>query len=63
MILLLSLGAGAFADNIQSRAVIGADLTPEQVTLVYQAFGVQQGSVIQLSVTNAEERQYLEGLC
>ena len=61
LILLLSLGAGAFADNIQSRAVIGADLTPEQVTLVYQAFGVQQGSVIQLSVTNAEERQYLEG--
>lgn len=60
-ILLLSLGAGAFADNIQSRAVIGADLTPEQVALVYQAFGVQQGSVIQLSVTNAEERQYLEG--
>ena len=61
LILLLSLGAGAFADNIQSRAVIGADLTPEQVALVYQAFGVQQGSVIQLSVTNAEERQYLEG--
>ena len=61
LILLLSLSAGAFADNIQSRAVIGADLTPEQVTLVYQAFGVQQGSVIQLSVTNAEERQYLEG--
>ena len=61
LILLLSLGAGAFADNIQSRAVIGADLNEDQVAAVYQAFGVQQGSVIQLSVTNAEERQYLEG--
>ena len=44
--------AGQTAIN-QSRAVIGADLTPDQVALVYQAFG--------LTVTNAEERQYLEG--
>ncbi len=60
-VLILSLGVTASADNIQSRAVIGADLTPEQVALVYQAFGVQQGSVIQLNITNAEERAYLEG--
>ena len=60
-VMILSLGVTAGADNIQSRAVIGADLTPEQIALVYQAFGVQQGSVIQLSVTNAEERAYLEG--
>ena len=60
-VLILSLGVTAGADNIQSRAVIGADLTPEQVALVYQAFGVQQGSVIQLNITNAEERAYLEG--
>ncbi len=60
-VLILSLGVTASADNIQSRAVIGADLTPEQVALVYQAFGVQQGSVIQLNITNAEEREYLEG--
>ncbi len=59
--MILSLGVSAGADNIQSRAVIGADLTPEQVALVYQAFGVQQGSVVQLTVTNAEERAYLEG--
>lgn len=61
LVLVFSLAAAAYADNIQSRAVIGADLTPEQVALVYQAFGVQQGSVIQLSLTNAEEREYLEG--
>lgn len=52
--------AGQTAIN-QSRAVIGADLTPDQVALVYQAFGLTRGSVVELTVTNAEERQYLEG--
>ena len=61
LMLILSLGGTAFADNTQSRAVIGADLTAEQVAQVYSAFGVQQGTVSQLLVTNAEERQYLEG--
>lgn len=45
----------------QSRAVIGANLTDEQIAAVYQAFGVKRGDVIELSVTNAEEREYLEG--
>ena len=45
----------------QSRAVIGADLSPDQVAAVYQAFGVSRGSVIELSVTNAEERMWLQG--
>ena len=61
LMLILSLGGTAFADNTQSRAVIGADLTAEQVVQVYSAFGVQQGTVPQPLVTNAEERQYLEG--
>ena len=61
LMLILSLGGTVFADNTQSRAVIGADLTAEQVAQVYSAFGVQQGTVPQLLVTNAEERQYLEG--
>lgn len=61
LMLILSLGGTAFADNTQSRAVIGADLTAEQVAQVYSAFGVQQRTVPQLLVTNAEERQYLEG--
>ena len=59
--LLLSLGASAFAAQ-DSRAVIGADLTEEQIKTVYQLFGVSRGSVSELTVTNAEERQYLEGL-
>ena len=60
-LLLLGMVPSAFADTNQSRAVIGADLTPEQVNAVYQAFGVNRGSVTELTVTNAEERQYLEG--
>ena len=59
--LLLSLGASAFAAQ-DIRAVIGADLTEEQIKTVYQLFGVSRGSVSELTVTNAEERQYLEGL-
>lgn len=61
LMLMLSVGAAAYADNIQSRAVIGADLAEEQVALVYLAFGLQRGSAIELTVTNGEERQYLEG--
>lgn len=59
---LLSLSTAAYAEGThQSRAVIGADLTDEQVTAVYNAFGVSRGSVVELKVTNQEERQYLEG--
>jgi len=59
--LMLSLGAAAFADDIQSRAVIGADLSGEQINSVYAMFGIQRGEAIELSVSNGEERQYLEG--
>lgn len=52
--------APAYAEN-QSRTVIGADLTAEQAAEVYKFFGISRGSVIELSMTNAEERTYLEG--
>ena len=51
----------AYADVNQSRAVIGADLTDEQINSVYNMFGVKRGDVIELKMTNAEERAYLEG--
>lgn len=51
----LALGAG------EARAVIGADLTDEQIAAVYASFGVERGSVTELRVTNADERKYLEG--
>ena len=61
LILLLSMSVPAYAENIQSRAVMGADLTEEQKNAVYGVFGVSRGVPIELTVTNAEERQYLEG--
>ena len=61
LVLLGSMTAAASADDNQSRAVIGADLTDEQVAQVYGFFGVNRGSVLELTVTNAEERSYLEG--
>ena len=61
LLLLLSLSVPAYAEAIQSRAVIGADLDEQQTAAVYQMFGVRRGDVIELSVTNAEERQYLQG--
>ncbi|MCR5843136.1 MAG: DUF1002 domain-containing protein [Oscillospiraceae bacterium] len=61
MLLMLSLSVPAWADSIQSRAVIGADLDEAQIAAVYQNFGVRRGDVIELSMSNAEERKYLEG--
>ena len=61
LLLLLSFSVPAYAETIQSRAVIGADLDEQQAAAVYQMFGVRRGDLIELTVTNAEERQYLEG--
>lgn len=61
LLLLLSVAVPAWAEN-QSRTVIGADLSPEQVEAVYQSFGLRRGDVVELTMTNAEERRYLEGL-
>ena len=60
---LLALGTPAFAlSEGQERVVIGADLNEEQIQNVYSQFGLARGSVTELTVTNAEERDYLEGL-
>ncbi|MBR0040068.1 MAG: DUF1002 domain-containing protein [Oscillospiraceae bacterium] len=59
--LALCLSAPAFAED-ESRVVIGADLTDEQIKTVYKLFGIERGSVQELKVTNAEERSCLEGL-
>lgn len=47
---------------IDARVTIGADLTATQIAAIYADFGIKQGDVKQLIVTNAEERSYLEGL-
>ncbi len=50
------------ADNISdSRTVIGADLDNDEIASVYKSFGIERGEVKELTVTNADERKYLEG--
>lgn len=62
LLTLSSVGTVAFAGNDEyCRAVIGANLNEDQVASVYQMFNVKQGDVKELTVTNAEEREYLEG--
>ena len=57
-----SLAAAAYADGEgQARAVIGANLDENQIASVYQLFNVKRGDVKEMTVTNAEEREYLEG--
>ena len=46
----------------EERVVVGANLTSDQILSVYGQFGLTRGSVTELTVTNAEERDYLEGL-
>lgn len=46
----------------QIRVTVGADLTADEKTQIYDYFGIEEGSVKELKVTNAEEKQYLKGL-
>ncbi len=55
-------GVPASADAEMRRAVLGADLTEEQIESVYRAFGFQRGSVPELRLTNAEEHALLSGM-
>ena len=61
LLLVAGMAVPAYADVNQSRAVIGADLSDEQVASVYGMFGIRRGEAIELKMTNAEERTYLEG--
>ena len=60
--LLASLCAVSAIDAGETRTVIGADLTDEQIKTVYKTFGIERGSVKELTVTNKDERQYLSGV-
>ena len=62
VLMFASLGAAAYADgDAQARAVIGANLDENQIASVYQLFNVKRGDVKEMTVTTAEEREYLEG--
>lgn len=61
--LALSAAMPALAlDAGLERVTIGANLDEAQRAQVYEDLGVTQGSVTELTVTNEEEREYLEGL-
>lgn len=60
--MMLSVCSSMALEAGEARTVIGADLSADQIQQVYRTFGISQGSVTELKVTNAEERQYLDGL-
>lgn len=59
--ILADEGEGA-TDGLGCLVTMGADLNEEQRAKVYADFGIVEGSVPEIKVTNAEERSYLEGL-
>ena len=54
--------ATPYLGSYDECVTMGADLTKAQRKAVYQDFGIEEGSVPELTVTNAEERAYLEDL-
>ena len=66
VILLVFLFAGGIpilssADAEMRRVVLGADLTEDQIALVYRSLGLRRGEIPELYLTNAEERTALTG--
>lgn len=59
---LISMTTAFAVEKGDARAVVGADITAEQKASVYKTFGIEEGSVTELTVTNDDERQYLDGL-
>lgn len=62
--ILVAFAAPAFAAVAEGekRVTVGADLTAEEKTQIYSDFGIEEGSVNEITVTNDEEREYLAGL-
>ena len=50
------------ADSGEVRVTIGANLDEAQIAQIYKDFGIERGSVTEITVTNADERAYLEGI-
>ncbi|NCB73935.1 MAG: DUF1002 domain-containing protein [Clostridia bacterium] len=59
---LMSISTAFALEKGDARAVMGADITTEQKSSVYKTFGIEEGSVTELTVTNDDERAYLDGL-
>lgn len=50
------------AESGEVRVTIGANLDETQIAQIYKDFAVERGSVTEITVTNADERAYLEGI-
>lgn len=62
-ILFLCSFSSAYAIEAgDKRVVIAADLTVEERRQIYRDFGLQEGQVQEIIVTNADERAYLQNL-
>ncbi|HEY5555701.1 DUF1002 domain-containing protein [Acetobacterium sp.] len=62
LVLLTTMITPVLADSKSAAVAIGADNTEEQLKTVYGFFNIKRGDVEETVVTNADERQYLEGL-
>lgn len=62
----LILAAGAFSITAQADSskvvTLGANLTDEQKSSMYEYFGTNANEVVTIEVTNADEREYMEGI-
>lgn len=57
--------SSALAEEIaegKARVVMGADLDEEQRAQIYRDFSLAEGDIQELTITNQEERTYLEGI-
>lgn len=59
--LMIPLCSALALEPGDARTVIGADNGTADIESVYSTFGMERGSVTELTITNADERSYLEG--
>ncbi|WP_286947987.1 DUF1002 domain-containing protein [Acetobacterium sp. UBA5834] len=62
IVLSLAMVSPVLADSKSACVAIGADNTEAQLKTVYGYFDIKRGDVEETVVTNADEREYLEGV-
>lgn len=62
LVLSMTLVTPVFADTKSAAVAIGADNTEAQLKTVYGYFNIKRGDVEETVVTNADEREYLDGV-
>lgn len=62
IVLSLAMTSPVLADSKSACVAIGADNTEAQLKTVYSYFNIKRGDVEETVVTNADEREYLDGV-